>query len=1425
MARRVFGAGSLVGRPRFRLLFILSFLSADLAAGALSASPALAAQARIFQGAFGCAEGAPGCTVPGPYPLAATPWSVALNDSTGDVYVADALNHRVQEFNAKGEFLLMFGKEVNKTKQGGLPSEANVCDPEKELAVECQPGVASSEPGGFESIGRKQGGGTEPSPVMFVAVDNSSGESRGDVYVADHVGGGLGLGNRVSKFDSSGHLLSTWGVGGELVGGGAKSPFGEIQGIAVDASGDLWVGGAAKQTTFEFEQAGGLKAEWLTPGFPLPFGVAVDAQDDVYFVEGGHVREMTAAGVEVGVITEEELATYGAGVDPSTSQLYVLDQGREGAPVQLQRYLPGCRPTPIVEGPPCTAAETFTSRHLTAEFAEGHGLAVNPGEGETVYVSSGPRASGGEIQFYSVVTVPAAVTSKPSSVSGISATLSGSVNPSGVALKECFFEYGETTGYGQRVSCAESVAQIGSGSTPVAVHAAIAVQAGKSYHYRLLADNVNDEKEPAQGADLTLGPPLLSGESSVAVASATAKLQALVDPQSVDTRVRVQYGTTAGYGGETADVDIGAGSVSQPVPVRLEGLAPGTEYHYRFVAENALGEGPAAVVGPDRVFVTQGAGSFRLPDARAWELVSPRERRGASIEPLGSSYAAGEEIQAAADGSAISYLTNDPLEDVHGFPEFAQVLSTRGASGWVSRDLSVPHSGSTETTGAVTEGREYRYFSEDLSHAAVQPQGPFEPCASAQGTPQPCVSPLASEQTAFVQDLGSGAFTPLVTGCPSPEQEAEGHPCPQPVAEHADVPAGTIFGQTSVTTEGPAFSACPPQPYCGPFFQDATPDFGHVVVKSPVALSGEPGATKGLYEWAAGRLAFVGEGRLGARGSAESTDDRHAISDDGSRVFWTAREPQHLYMRVTTSGALLQLDSPEAECVAKGGCKAGEAKPEFQLASSDGGRVLFTDTQRLTVGSGASGSAPDLYECRIVEAAGKPSCALTDLTPSGGTESAGVQGVVLGAGEDGSYVYFVTDGVLGDGSQHGATPGDCRIDEAEAPSQHCNLYVSHEGVTRLVAVLSGMDQPVWGAKALGAPTARVSPDGRWLAFMSNRSLTGYDNRDAVSGVPDEEVYLYDAATERLVCASCDPTGARPHGREYQNENGMGLENGLVASFQVWYPKTWLAANIPTWTPQSFHNALYQSRYLSDSGRLFFNTLDGLVPKDANSQQDVYEYEPEGVGPASTPSGGEGARCEPSAVSGSEVYRPQHEYEVEVEGTKQNGTEGAGCVALISSGTSGEESAFMDASQTGSDVFFISSAHLVPGTIENGTSLYDAHVCTTASPCHTGTEAPPACKDAEGCRPAPEPQPPIYGPPSSATFHGPGNPTPEPPAGKPVTKPKTAAQIRAEKLTKARKACRKDRSKKKRLACERAARKAYGAKASARRSSAAKARKR
>jgi hypothetical protein len=356
-----------------------------------------------------------------------------------------------------------------------------------------------------------------------------------------------------------------------------------------------------------------------------------------------------------------------------------------------------------------------------------------------------------------------------------------------------------------------------------------------------------------------------------------------------------------------------------------------------------------------------------------------------------------------------------------------------------------------------------------------------------------------------------------------------------------------------------------------------------------------------------------------------------------------------------------------------------------------------------------------------------------------------VDGTVIGTSKDGSYVYFVTG---------------------------TSLYVSHDAATTLIAVLSAHDEADWGAhkggEVLSHMTSRVSPNGRWLAFMSQESLTGYDTHDAISGEPDEEVYLYDASTNHLTCASCDPTGARPVGVEY------GKELRRVGGFGVWQETTWFASNIPGWTAYASNKALYQSRYLSNSGRLFFNSNDALVPQDVNGTEDVYEYEPPGVG---------------DCTSSSATFSKRSD----------------GCVGLISSGNAAEESAFLDASETGGDVFFMTVAKLLPQDFDTSFDVYDAHECSAQAPCMPVPAAvPPPCSTGDACKPSPSPQPAIFGSPSSSTFSGMGNVNQTAPG--PVVRSRSLT--RSQKLANALKACRKD-PKRKRLACRRKARTTYG----------------
>jgi hypothetical protein len=788
------------------------------------------------------------------------------------------------------------------------------------------------------------------------------------------------------------------------------------------------------------------------------------------------------------------------------------------------------------------------------------------------------------------------------------------------------------------------------------------------------------------GAALAATAPVVVEESASNVASSSATLDGQINPEGAETSYRFEYGTSESYGASVPVPDGNAGSGTGPVSVQAhtQTLQPHTTYHFRLLVTNAGG----TVAGADQTFTTQaGGGELALPDGRQWELVSPPIKKGGRILPIQEG---GGSVQAAEDGGAFTYLTTIPVEaNPAGNANETQLLSTRSAGGWSTQNLQPPHA--EAIYASVGEGQEYRVFSPDLSKAIVQP-------FTGKGG-EALLSPEASEYTIYLHDNtddGQSGYLPLLTA--------------------ANVTPGVKFG-------GAAGERVE--------FVDATPDLSHIVLRSRAALT-STSIEHGLYEWAEGHLRLISvvsgpDGPttcLGIGGEVEG-----ALSDDGSRIVMSACEDGHLYLLDTTTGEAIQLDALQ------GGSGTGGASLEFQAATDDGSRVFFTDAKQLTPGSTAT-SGPDLYECAVIEVAGKLACKLTDLTvDENAGEDANVSGGVLGSSEDGSYIYFAAAGVLAPG----AVPENCGVGGI------CNLYVRHNGTTTFIAVVSAEDHAL-ANEGLRSRPVRVSPNGRYLEFMSDRSLTGYDNRDANSGVPDEEVYLYDAELGRLVCASCNPTGARPVGIEVTSEH-----EPIVANERIWSPGRWLAANVPGWTGMNLSTSRYQSRYLSNGGRLFFNSSDALVAQDTNGTEDVYEYEPAGIG---------------SCTSASATFSAKS----------------GGCVGLISSGTGSEESAFMDASADGDDVFFITGAQLAPEDIDDAYDVYDAHACSAAVPCPASVESPPPCTTADSCRTAPAPQPGIFGAPASATFSGSGNP----PSSQPVAKTKSKKQAKTkEKRVKAK----------------------------------------
>jgi hypothetical protein len=549
-------------------------------------------------------------------------------------------------------------------------------------------------------------------------------------------------------------------------------------------------------------------------------------------------------------------------------------------------------------------------------------------------------------------------------------------------------------------------------------------------------------------------------------------------------------------------------------------------------------------------------------------------------------------------------------------------------------------------------------------------------------------------------------------------------------------------------------------------FVGASADFSHVVFTEKAMLT--PDALAGannLYEWSAGQVQLVS---LLANGTAVDGSFTK-ISADGSRVFFTAGG--NLYARVHSTETV-QLDTSQAAGSGGGGT--------FIASAADGSRILFSDdaSAALTADT-VLASGTNLY---LYDFSAPADQRLSDLTP---VKSVGTA-AFAGLSKDGSQVLFsddasaalTADTVPGSGANlylydSGAkrladlTPaGDAKVEQVIAVSEDgssvyfkaAGILTGSQGNQRGEVAIS--DHPNLYLYHAGTTTfitpngpeagLRSSVNGGYLVVESSLSLTGYDNIDHSTGEPDLELYFYNAAANSLACASCNPSGEPP------TAGGAVLRGASGGAGS-----------------HAFEDR--SARNLAENGRLFFNSDEGLLSSDTN-----------GIGGCSAPTG---------LPSCTDVY----EFEPPGVGTC---VEAGGCVFLISTGTSSRGTFFIDASTDGSHVFIRELQKLVPAdTQEDAATVYDVRVNGGLPE----PAVPPPCITADACRAAPSPQPSIFGAGASQTFSGAGNLV----AVLPAIKPKTAAELRAEKLAKALKVCRTIKSKKNRSACNKRARKKYG----------------
>ncbi len=740
--------------------------------------------------------------------------------------------------------------------------------------------VAQAEPPKLVSFGQFS---SHEKAAVGVAVEGS-----GDLFVSSLIGGGgsFGLGpSTVVKLDPSGKLLSP------------PSPFGSAHysGVAVNpTNGDVYVLGEEGGPFFE------------TPPTPaMIFVYDPNTGAPVSSFEVPTSRNFS------GIFTDVQIAADSAGnvYVPVVSENEVLEYSPTGT---LLQTFTGSGAGALKE--PIGVAIDSSGNLWVADFGNNR-IVELASSGAPVEVDGKPV----EIKSEGVFSVAL------DGHGDVFALVENSADPCGEKRSPCLhlIEYS---------SEGRQLADVGAG------HFGQYGGEGEHFYSGVAVNQASGRVYVNVGQQETVwvfGPPtapVVGRELTAEVETTEAKLGALVNPGGIQTVYRFEYGTTTEYGSSTPfpEGSVGEGVKSHAVWAAASGLAPGTTYHYRVVASNELG----TVYGPDQTFTTliaeqaacpneqlRGGFSARLPDCRAYELVTPPVKSSSQFD-LYETFAFSS--RAAADGQALTLSTQEPRP---GAPTAGQhYVATRGAGGWIAEDIMPLES--YDGVGCPEDQFVYAY-SDQLTKDVMLAGGGSRAGGSNVENPESCnpegrqvVSgePVGYENL-LVRDNATGAYR-LVNVPPPGVTPADAH------------------------------------------FQAASADLSHVIFTETSPLA--EGATYGvenLYEWDEGALRLVSvlpdgtavPGSLAAK--AGTREHEGVLSSDGSHVLFTYGGA--LYDRIDGQRTV-QVDEKQA------GATGPSGGGVLQTASTDGSKVFFTDCSRLTEDSTAVFSG----ECGVFRNAG-----------------------------------------------------------------------------------------------------------------------------------------------------------------------------------------------------------------------------------------------------------------------------------------------------------------------------------------------------------------------------------------------------------------------------------------------------------------------
>jgi hypothetical protein len=1101
-------------------------------------------------------------------------------------------------------------------------------------------------------------GGLRPEDL---AVDNSGGSHAGAIYAVvtpSKLSEGF-----VQQFAAAGSATAVRMEGSAIPPEGTPQSGGlpnvvnngsfEPLAVAVGPTGDVYVMDLANRALDRFTPEGTFASQLAAGTVPAnATKLAVDATGEILVATTNGYVKFTTGGLCVNACTPFG-SQWGSGIALNSSGNVLVAETNQSN--RIGEY---------------DAAGTLLSLSGADRLAHVEGVAVDgSGSLERIYVSnidvSTEPFTGEVVVFGPLVTLPDATTEAVTEVGSATATFHGTVGADSGPGVTCVFQYQSAPKFqkngfagAQSAPCQPGGPFTGAGSSVVGAEVS-GLNGGTEYHYRLVATNESGAT-PGEDIPFTTEGPGIVGEGVSNVGETVATLEASIEPRGNDTRFHFQLVDAAKFAesgfANAIEVPAGGASVGSaglvPIVQAITGLAPGIQYHIRVVAENSTGTN----VGPEVVFLTFPGGTASLPDGRVYEQVSPLDKNGANVQ--GETNA----VQAAAGGNRIAFYANAGLAGGEGAQAFPSYVATRASdgSGWSTEGLLPP--AATGPFGKVIG------WSQNLSQAYLSNKLPAESAAL------------------YVRTLGQIGVRQAAVG----GKERLGYFI---AAESADG-RYVLFEHTSAALTEDAITGKP-----NAYIWDRESGEVHLAGLFNTNTAPKKGTFAGSYDW------YKGGDPSAAGGAARRYYGQaaHAISDDGSRAFFTAVGTGQVYLRQNPLREQSPLQggvctNPELACTYQISTPEvpdpnGEKPAAFVGASVDGSSAFIISSGRLTADAttGSSDAGADLYQYDA------STHDLTDLTPdAAATNGAEVQGV-LGISDDGSYVYFAANGSLAPG----ATQGDCKPGTFLGS---CNVYLAHDGVITFIARLAPggprleeIDDALnWEPTAelpgsgVREKTARLSHDGRTLLFQSSQQLTGYESHGLA------EIYRYQSGHPGLICVSCNPTGASPAGSaKFQNPTE------------------------PLTGPKLPYAVM--TRNLSENGnRVFFETADKLVSADTNGVEDVYEWEAPGEG---------------TCVEGNQGWSPRN----------------GGCIYLISTGTSPFPSHFADASADGNDAFFFTAQSLVKKDRDGLVDIYDARVGGGIPE----APEPVPCASVDSCAGAATFAPPTRG--AGSTVSGAGNP--------------------------------------------------------------------